>query len=138
MPKFSFTSVNMRHRNAFMHVLLNDNSADDILFVQEPWYRRIGMKRSDADSQGKEVWGGTANPKWTLHSLLCSPTIRAKVMTYIRIHDCNHPFHKNYCKGIVHNNLCSHPTIIITDITVGTYYWHTINFYNDVDDPSSL
>ena len=82
MPKFSFASVNMRRRNTFMHVLLNDNSADDILFVQEPWYGQIGMKRSDADSQGKEVWGGTANPKWTLHSLLCSPTIRVKVMTF--------------------------------------------------------
>ena len=24
------------------------------------------------------------------------------------------------------------------DITVGTFYWHTINFDNDMDDPSSL
>ena len=138
MPKFSFASVNMRRRNAFMHVLLNDNSADDILFVQEPWFGRIGTKRSDADSQGKEVWGGTANPKWTLHSPQCSPTICAKVMTYIRIHDRDHPFRKNYCKGIVCNDLCSHPTLLITDITVGTHYWRTINFYNDVDDTSSL
>ena len=83
MPKLSFTSINMRRRNAFMHVLLNNNNADDILFVQELWFGQIGTKRSDADSQGKEVWGGTANPKWTLHSPLCSPTIRAKVMTYI-------------------------------------------------------
>ena len=121
-----------------MHVLLNDNSADDILFVQEPWYGWIGTKRADADSQGKEVWGGTANPKWSLHSPICSPTIRAKVMTYIWIHDRDHPFRKNYCKGIIRNNLCSHPMILITDLMIGTFYWRMINFYNDVDDPSSL
>ena len=41
-------------------------------------------------------------------------------------------------KGIVCNDLCSHNTLLIMDITVGTFYWHTINFYNDMDDPSSL
>ena len=45
MPKFSFASVNMRRRNAFMHVLLNDNSADDILFVQE--HGSDGLARRD-------------------------------------------------------------------------------------------
>ena len=59
-------------------------------------------------------------------------------MTYIRIHDRDHPFRKNYCKGIVCNDLCSHPMILITDISIESYYWCTINFYNDVDDPSSI
>ena len=59
-------------------------------------------------------------------------------MTYIRIHDRDHPFHKNKCRGIVRNDLCVHPSILITDITIGQFYWCTINVYNDVDDPSCL
>ena len=78
------------------------------------------------------------SPKWTLHLPPCSATLQARVMTYVWIHDWDHPFHKNHCKGIVCNDLCSHNTLLIMDITVGTFYWHTINFYNDMDDPSSL
>ena len=79
-----------------------------------------------------------ANPKWSLHSPLSSSSLHVKVMIYVRIHNCDHPFCKNYCKGIIRNDLCSHPMILITDIMVGTFYWCTINFYNNVDDPSSL
>lgn len=89
-------------------------------------------------AQGKMVLGGVVSQKWMLHCPHLSTNQRAKVMTYVRVHDCNHPFHLNYCKGIVRMDLCAHPTIIIMDIVVDTYYWHTINFYNNVDDLSSL
>ena len=55
----------------FMHILLNDNNADDILFVQEPWFRQIGTKRSDVDPQCKEVWEVWQTPsgRYTPHSV---------------------------------------------------------------------
>lgn len=119
-----------------MHALLNGNSEDDILFVQEPWFGRIGTARDDVLHSGKSVLGGAANAQWTLHNPHF--TNRAKVMTYIRIHDRSHPFCLNKCRGTMRLDLCAHPSILITDITIGQAYWHTINFYHDVDDPSSL
>jgi hypothetical protein len=44
MRKFSFTSVNMRRRNAAMHALLNDNTEEDVLFVQEPWFNPVVLR----------------------------------------------------------------------------------------------
>ena len=121
-----------------MHALLNTNRDDDVLLVQEPWFNPIGTARCDTEIQGKDILGGAANPKWTLHYPFFSPSQRAKVMTYVRIHDRDNPFRKNYCRGIARKDLCMHPCILITDITVGTYYWRTINFYNDVNDPTAL
>jgi hypothetical protein len=42
MPSFAFASINMRHCNAAMHVLLATNNTDDILFIQEPWFSTVG------------------------------------------------------------------------------------------------
>ena len=67
MSKYTFASVNMRRRNEATHALLNENDTDDVLFIQEPWFGRIGTKRSDNEAQGKQVMGGAANPRWTLH-----------------------------------------------------------------------
>jgi hypothetical protein len=87
MRKFSFASVNMRRRNAAMHALLNDNSGEDVLFVQEPWFNPVGTARSDTMYQGKDVLGGAAHPKWRLAYPSFTNGQRAKVMTYVRIHD---------------------------------------------------
>jgi hypothetical protein len=66
MHKFSFASVNMRRCNAAMHTLLNDNSEDDLLFIQEPWFNPVGMAQCDDRIQGRDVLGGVVNPKWCL------------------------------------------------------------------------
>jgi hypothetical protein len=138
MHKFSFASVNMRRRNAAMHVLLNDNGEDNILFVQEPWFNPVGTVHCDMMIQGKDVLGGAANPKWLLAYPSFTNGQRAKVMTYMRIHDRSHTFHKNHCQMIVCNDLASHSCLLITDIRVGTYYWRVLNFYNDVEDSLAL
>jgi hypothetical protein len=39
---------------------------------------------------------------------------------------------------IVRNDLVAHPCLLISDFRIGTYYWHVLNFYNDVADPSVL
>jgi hypothetical protein len=138
MRKFSFASVNMRRRNAAMHALLNDNGEDDLLCVQEPWFNPVGTARCDDMIQGKDVLGGAANPKWRLAYPSLTNGQRAKVMTYVWLHDRFAKFKPNHCQMIVHNNLASHPCLLISDIRLGTYYWHVINFYNDVADPSAL
>jgi hypothetical protein len=45
MRNYNFASINMRRRNAPMHALLNSNQTDDILFIQEPWFNRIGSRQ---------------------------------------------------------------------------------------------
>ena len=138
MHLFSLASVNMRRRNAIMHALLNTNSDDDILFVQEPWYGCIGNTQSDDQKDGKEVWRGAGHPSWNLFYPHVQNGQRAKVMTYVRIHDRHRVFKKNYLRGTVRLDLCSHPCILITDISLNGTLWHTINFYNDVDNPTAL
>jgi hypothetical protein len=59
-------------------------------------------------------------------------------MTYSCIHDQELKFHKNHHQMIAHNNLASHPCILVSDIQIGTYYWQVVNFYNDTDNPSAL
>jgi hypothetical protein len=138
MRKFSFASVNMRRRNAAMHALLNDNEGEDVLFVQEPWFNPVGTARCDTMYQGKDILGGAAHPKWRLAYPSFTNGQRAKVMTYVRIHDRSLIFRKNHCQMIVRNDLASHPCILISDFRVGTHYWRVLNFYNDVADPSAL
>jgi hypothetical protein len=138
MRKFSFASVNMRRHNAAMHALLNDNGEDDLLCVQEPWFNPVGTARCDDKYQGKDVLGGAANPRWRLAYPSITNGQRAKVMTYIRLHDQFAKFKPNHCQLIICNDLASHPCLLITDIRMGTYYWRVINFYNDVADPSAL
>jgi hypothetical protein len=138
MHKFSFASVNMRRRNAAMHTLLNDNEGEDVLFVQEPWFNPVGTARCDTMYQGKDVLGGAAHPKWRLAYPSFTNGQRAKVMTYVRLHDRSLIFRKNHCQMIVRNDLAAHPCILISDFRVGSYYWRVLNFYNDVADPSAL
>jgi hypothetical protein len=138
MRKFSFASVNMRRRNAAMHALLNDNGEDDLLCVQEPWFNPVGTARCDNMIQGKDVLGGAANPKWRLAYPSFTNGQRAKVMTYICLHDRFFKFKPNLCQLIVRNDLASNPCLLISDIRINTYYWRVINFYNDSDDPLAL
>jgi hypothetical protein len=121
-----------------MHALLNNNGEDDLLCVQEPWFNPVGTARCDNKIQGKDVLEGAANPRWRLTYPSITNSQRAKVMTYIRLHDRVAKFKPSFCQMIVRNDLASHPCLLITDIRTGTYYWRVINFYNDVADPSAL
>lgn len=121
-----------------MHALLNTNLEDDILFVQELWYGHIGNLRADGEREGKEVYGGAGHPSWNLFYPHTTDSQRAKVMTYICIHDRDRIFKKNYLRGTVRLDLCAHPCVLITDIALNGAFWRTINFYNDVNDPSAI
>jgi hypothetical protein len=111
---------------------------DNILFIQEPWFNRICIARSDDQQEGRDILGGAANPSWLLAYPYFKPEQHAKVMMYVHIHDRDHPFKKNFCQHTTCNDLAAHPCILITDILVGQLQWRAINFYNNVDDKSAL
>jgi hypothetical protein len=138
MHNFNFASVNMQRHNAPMHALLNSNLTDDFLFIQEPWFNHIGVARSNDHKEGRDVLGGAVNLSWHLAYPYFTPDQHVKVMTYVRIHDCNHPFKKNYCRHTTCNDLVAHPCILITDILAGHLLWRVINFYNDISNPTAL
>ena len=64
LTSFSLASVNMGRRNLPTHALLNTNITDHIIFMQEPWFARIGTARSNLQREGVDVLGAAANPKW--------------------------------------------------------------------------
>lgn len=121
-----------------MHALLENNKEDDVLFVQEPWFNRVGINRSDAEWEGRDVLGGVANSKWDLAYPYFTENQRAKVTTYMRMHKREDPFKKNAVKTINRLDLASHPCLQVIDVLVGRETWRVINFYNDVDVPSAL
>jgi hypothetical protein len=138
MHKFSIGSVNMRRQNAAMHVLLATNVEDDILLVQEPWFNLVGTARCDTMIDGKDILGGAANPQWELYYPYFNFDQRAKVMTYVQIHERGEPFCRNRLRMVSRNDLISHPCILLTEVHVGRETWRVLNFYNDVDDPTAL
>ena len=52
-----------------MHALLNTNTSDDVLFVQEPWFGHIGTTRDDKQREGREVLGGQVTPPGNFFTL---------------------------------------------------------------------
>jgi hypothetical protein len=138
MHNFNFASINMRQHNAPMHTLLNSNKTDDIIFIQEPWFNHISVARSNDHREGRDILGGAANPSWLLAYPYFTLDQCAKVMTYVCIHDRDHPFKKNFCRHTIRNDIVVHLCILITNILVRQIKWRAINFYNDIDNKSAL
>lgn len=121
-----------------MHALLNTNELDDILLIQEPWFSPIGVSCKDFLRNGKDVLGGASNSSWHLIYPYFTTDMHAKVMTYAHFHDRDKIFKSNHLQASARRDLCSHPCILITDISSRSFTWCMINFYNDVADPSAL
>ena len=75
-------SVNMAHRNATMHSLLNMNTPYHIILVQEPWFSQIGTTRADGNPDGESILGGVASPGWEAFHPALKTGETAKVMIY--------------------------------------------------------
>ena len=52
--------------NASTHSLLNSNTTDHIIFMQEPWFACMGTARCNNQCKGVDVLGTAANPKWEI------------------------------------------------------------------------
>jgi hypothetical protein len=118
-----------------MHSLLETNTLDDVLFVQEPWFNRIGVERADREREGVDVLGRAKHPDWDLFYPYHTTNQWAKVMTYCRKQVNNR---LNPLQLIPRLDLAKHPTILITDIRVHKDTICVINYYNNVDDQSSI
>jgi hypothetical protein len=59
-------------------------------------------------------------------------------MMYTRNFSVQHSKRRNALRTIPRLDLASHPTILVTDHYAGPDRLCIINFYNDVDDPTSL
>jgi hypothetical protein len=135
MSRHQFLSVNMCCMNTAMHSLLEMNMADDVLFVQEPWFDWIGVKQADKAREGVDVQGGVNHPDWELYYPYFTNNKRAKVMTY----RCKQVANRvNPLTIVPRLDLAKHPTLLITDIYVHKDLLCIINYYNDVDHSSSL
>ena len=75
-------SVNMAHRNAAMHTLLNMNSQFHLILVQELWFSCIGTARADGNLDGETILGGVASPGWEAFHPILEKGQTAKVMLY--------------------------------------------------------
>lgn len=139
MYKCNILSVNMRRMNAAMHALLSTNEDNDLLCVQEPWFNRIGVRRNDKERQGMDVSGGAAHPDFTLVYPYYTNNHVAKVMTYARKYARTKEGKRSTpIRTIPCLDLARHPSILITDHHVEQDRLCIINYYNDVDDKSSL
>jgi len=108
---YSLASVNMRCCNAAMHTLLETNVTDDILFIQEPWFRQVSVARSDTHLDGEDMLGGLAHPTWlTLHPHYTTGA-RAKVMTYVCKFQRDRPTRPTSIRVTTRNDLLAHPCL---------------------------
>ena len=128
----------MRRRNAAMHALLETNTTDDIICSQEPWFSRIGVTRADNAREGRDVLGGAAHPNWNINYPYFTDSQRAKVITYTRKFTRTHGRKQTPIRTVARLDLARHPTILITDHHIKQECIRIINFYHDVNDPSSL
>ena len=138
MRNFSIASANMGRRNHAQHVMLEMNTEDDIICVQEPWWGRIGTTRADGEKWGTDARGGAAHGKWYGEYPYTGADKRAKVMTYVRKHDRENSHRPHQLQVVARLDLAAHPCLLITDIRVGRERWRVVNFYNDVEDPSAM
>jgi hypothetical protein len=126
-------SVNMRKRNATTHALLNSNTTDNLILIQEPWFDKIGTARKDNEQQGVDVLGGVASPAWEILYPSFKGKQRPKVMAYARKHNPGAP----HFSAVPRLDLSTHPTLQIIDVVFDNEKWQVINFYHDVLDITS-
>src|SRR6266404_4265283 len=135
---YSLASVNMRRRNAAIHTLLETNITDDILFIQEPWFRSVSVSRSNTHAHGLDVLGAVAHPAWLLLYPFYADDARAKVVTYVRKFQRDHPTKPSNLKVVTRNDLVAHPCVQLLEVRAHRIHFRVVNFYNDVADPTAL
>src|SRR6266404_8963076 len=120
---YSLASINMRCRNAALHTLLETNRSDNILFIQEPWFRRVSVACSDTHLQGIDVLGSVAHPAWLLLYPHYNDTSHAKVLTYVRKFQRLHPTQPTSLQVVTCNDELAHPCLQLLEIQA-----HRIHF----------
>ena len=118
-------SANVRRRSVVQHGLLQQSSYD-ILLIQEPWFGRINVTRTDADPDGVEVRGTTANNMWDCYLPHYLPHETCKVAIYVRSTLSKRTFVR------CHDDLLSSLSTLILDISFNDDILRLINIYHCV------
>ena len=128
----------MRRRNAMTHALLHSSPMDHLILIQEPWFDRIGTVRKDTAKDSVDVLGGVASPGWETHYPAIPDVGVAKVMAYTCKRSWEHTNSPALFSATTRRDLCTHPCIMIIDLSFDDRTWRIVNFYNDVRDRSVL
>ena len=134
----NIASVNMCRRNAVTHALLHSSPVDQVILIQEPWFNRIGTTRKDDEKEGVDVLGGVNSPGWEIHYPSIDGGKRAKVMAYTRKRSWEGINSPAFFTASSRLDLCTHPCVMILELSFDRATWRIINFYNDVNDHSAL
>ena len=115
--------LNVARSNARMHFILNTFTDYDILFLQEPWWGRIGTARSITDPAGLAVKGSVACPAWD--SFLPHITLdqTPQVITYVRRNT-------QRLSAQPRPDILNSPDILLMSFTYGDFSFFTVNMYN--------
>jgi hypothetical protein len=129
LPPLRVFQLNAAKANPRIHALLNTLTFIDIVLLQEPWYRRIGISRSDSNPNGTDILGGVSNPAWDL--LEPSAAGRPGVSVYVR----------RGIKGLstmVRPDIINHRNAIVVDFRYGDDRFRLINVYNPDGDGGDI
>lgn len=114
--------LNVARSNLRIHAILNDSAFShiDIFILQEPWFGRVGVTRSDTDPNGVNLGGAATSAAWEL--FLPGGPLGPGVATYIR-------------RGLDMTvtprlDIANHPNILITDLKYGNKVFRLANVYN--------
>ena len=134
-PSSSFTiySQNVRKSNTTLHAVLSDASSlsppADLILIQEPWYRRIGVNAQMA--QGNPITDQYGCPKhkdWqAVLPPSSSPSSPPDVIAYIPSHRATWTFQQR-------SDIISHPAVMCLEIESGAHPFLVVNVYNDTDN----
>ena len=115
--------LNVARSNARMHFILNTFTDYDILFLQEPWWGRIGTARSITDPAGLDVKGSVACPAWDFFLPHITQDQTPRVITYVR----------RNTRGLSvqpRPDLLNSPDTLVTSFSYGDFPFLTVNMYN--------
>ena len=131
MYNICIMSVNMRRSNALTHALLASEPPADIILIQEPWYDRVSIRRSDTDPAGTNTLGGVSSPLWNFiyPGIADLGSTRAKVMAFTR--------KSNPAFSVANRlDLVSHPSLLTLEVIAGDNHFFITNVYHDIKDPT--
>jgi endonuclease/exonuclease/phosphatase family metal-dependent hydrolase len=124
---FEIATINVRRGNERTHAILQTNQAD-IILMQEPWFNRIGVSRSDTSHEGVEVRGFVNHNMWDTFAPTVASDSTPKVVAYAQAsirgectitNELQHPAADHCCQVLL--------------LTVGEEQVRIVNFYHHVE-----
>ena len=127
----------MQKCNAVTHALLNNITNANLILLQKLWFDQISTARKDGACKGIDVLRRVASPAWNIIYPGLDKKKCPKVMAYMPKLTQSTQDTPHYTV-VLHLDVCSHPAVQVLDFNFNNERWQVINFYHDIQDPSSL